>query len=288
MTMRIVTAMFDSRAAAQAAADELLRDSSLGRPVVEVLPAEGATDDASSPHQESGFLGALKSLFLPEEDRNAYAEGLRRGGIMVSAKIEEACFDRAADILERHGAFDLEAQEGSWKRQGTTGHNAADKSAAPTTGTSAPTAGTAIGSAQEAHIPVVEERLQVGKREVERGRVRVRSYIVETPVEEQVTLHEQHVSVDRRAVDRPVSAADSDAFRERTIEATETAEEPVVAKEARVTEEVVVRKAAEERVETVHDTVRRTEVEVDDRTSGSTATNTTKGTPSPKPGERTS
>ena len=82
-------------------------------------------------------------------------------------------------------------------------------------------------------------------------------------MQEQVALREERVSVERRPVDRPIAAGD-DAFRERTIEATETAEEAVVAKEARVTEEVVVRKQSEERTQTVSDTVRRTEVEVED------------------------
>ena len=85
-------------------------------------------------------------------------------------------------------------------------------------------------------IPIVEERILVGKRDVERGRVRVRSYVVETPVTEQVTLREEHVDVQRRVVDRPLTDAD-EAFRERVIDATEHAEEAVIAKEARVTEE---------------------------------------------------
>ena len=94
--------------------------------------------------------------------------------------------------------------------------------------------------------------------------MRIRSYVVETPVEEQVALREEHVQqVERRPVAPPVAAGD-DAFRERTVEATERTEEEAVAKEARVTEEVVVRKQAEERTETVSDTVRRTEVEVED------------------------
>jgi uncharacterized protein (TIGR02271 family) len=94
--------------------------------------------------------------------------------------------------------------------------------------------------------------------------VRVRSYVVETPVEEQVALREERVRVERRPADRPVAAGDDALFRERTIEATESTEEVVVSKEARVTEEMAVRKTAEERTETVSDTVRRTEVEVED------------------------
>jgi stress response protein YsnF len=100
--------------------------------------------------------------------------------------------------------------------------------------------------------------------------VRVRSYVVETPVTEQVTLRDEHVDVHRRAVDRPVTDADR-LFEERTIEAVETDEEAVVAKEARVTEELVIQKGSTERVETVQDTVRHTEVEVDD-TTGTTRT----------------
>ncbi len=115
-------------------------------------------------------------------------------------------------------------------------------------------------------IPLVEERLTVGKREVKHGRVRIRSCAVETPVEEQVRLREEHVHVERRAVDRPATDADR-LFEERALEATETAEEAMVQKEARVREEVTLRKEATERTETVHDTVRRTEVEIeDDRT----------------------
>jgi uncharacterized protein (TIGR02271 family) len=122
----------------------------------------------------------------------------------------------------------------------------------------------------EASIAVVEERLQVGKREVGRGSVRVRSYIVETPVEEQVILHQEHVEVERRTVDRPLVDAAQASFADRTIEATETSEEVVVSKDARIKEEVVVQKTADDRTETVSDTVRHTEVEVeDDRVSGS-------------------
>ena len=104
--------------------------------------------------------------------------------------------------------------------------------------------------------------------------MRVRSYVVETPVQEQVALRQEHVDVERRTVNRPVTEADEALFRERTIEATETSEEAVVAKEARVKEELVVRKDAEERVQTVQDTVRRTEVEVEDdrRAAGTAAT----------------
>jgi uncharacterized protein (TIGR02271 family) len=134
----------------------------------------------------------------------------------------------------------------------------------------------------------MEERLRVGKREVAGGAVRVRSYVVERPVEEQVRLHEERVAVERRPVDRAATDADLAAFQERTIEARATSEEAVVGKEARVVEEIGVRKEATERTETVRDTVRSTKVEVEDAskvvpgatTTGVTGTGKT-GTPNP-------
>jgi uncharacterized protein (TIGR02271 family) len=119
----------------------------------------------------------------------------------------------------------------------------------------------------ETVVPVAAEHLEVGKRTIDRGSVRVHSHVVETPVEEQVQLREETVQVERRPVDRPVGDV-SNAFQERSIEVRETVEEPVVAKTARVTEEVVISKNVEERVQTVSDTVRRTEVEVEDTRAG--------------------
>jgi len=118
-------------------------------------------------------------------------------------------------------------------------------------------------------IPVVEEELKVGKREVQRGGVRVYSRIVETPVNESIGLREEHVSVERHPVNQPISTADSTAFKEQSIELRETAEEAVVQKSARVVEEVVVGKEVTQRQEQIHDTVRHTEVEVESLGAGS-------------------
>jgi stress response protein YsnF len=100
--------------------------------------------------------------------------------------------------------------------------------------------------------------------------VRVRSYVIERPVSESVNLHSETVQVERRPVDRAIGAGE-DAFQERTIEAQATSEEAVVAKEARVTGEVLVRKEGSDRTETVKDKVRSTKVDVDDeRRTGTT------------------
>jgi uncharacterized protein (TIGR02271 family) len=120
-----------------------------------------------------------------------------------------------------------------------------------------------------AAIPVVQEQLKVGKREVSRGGVRVYSRVVETPVNESVGLREEHVNVERRPVNEPISGADATAFKEQSIEMRETAEEAVVEKSARVVEEVMINKEVTQREQQIHDTVRHTEVEVEQLGAGS-------------------
>lgn len=126
-----------------------------------------------------------------------------------------------------------------------------------------------VGTNGETVIPIVEEELEVGKRQVQSGGAHIRTGVTETPVEQTVNLREEHVAVNRHAVNQPVTDA-ATAFKEQNFEMTETDEVPVVSKQVRVVEEVVVGKTATERTETVHDTVRRTDVEVEDLTDGGT------------------
>ncbi|MFC4932891.1 YsnF/AvaK domain-containing protein [Massilia sp. GCM10023247] len=146
-------------------------------------------------------------------------------------------------------------------------------SAASTSGSSM--TGSALTGSQQRDttktaIPVVQEQLKIGKREVQRGGVRVYSRVVETPVDESIGLREEHVNVERRTVDQPISGADATAFKEQSIEMRETAEEAVVEKSARIVEEVTINKEVSQREQQIHDTVRHTEVEVE-QLGGNTA-----------------
>ncbi len=242
-----------------------------------------------------GLLGALVDVGVPEDEANYYAEGVRRGGVLVSLRAEDAMVDRVVSILERHNAVDVQRRAEEWRREGwtrfdptaqpykhdnlqqqsnvtsTASQTPSARTASATTGTAAITRAqssvggakpTAVGERERA-IPVVAEELQVGKRAVNRGGVRVFSRVVETPVEEHVQLRDERVTVERRPVSRNATAGDTAAFKEDVIEVRETDEEAVVAKQARVVEEVGVRKDVEQRTETVRDTVRRTEVGVE-------------------------
>jgi uncharacterized protein (TIGR02271 family) len=292
MTTRTITALFEGAAEAERAADQLAAVGISRDAVSIVRQDEGAAATRTAEQPEGGgFFAALADLFMPDEDRYTYAEGIRRGGVLLTASVDDALADEAIRVLDDAGAVDLDTRASEWRASGWRGYEpTAGAGAAPRTGglgesvaygadtgavapgtTSGATAGTRseglrTGATEgETAIPVVEEQLRVGKREVGRGSVRVRSYVVERPVEEQVNLREERVTVDRRPVDRPVEPGEA-AFQERTIEASETREEAVVDKTARVTEEVVVDKDVDERTETVRDTVRKTEVEVDDTT----------------------
>jgi len=288
MTERTITAMYDTKGAAESARDDLV---ALGVPSAEVTirgtedGGSGATS-TSSATEDKGFWSSLADLFAPDEDRYTYAEGVRRGGYLLTARVPEGLEDQAADALERHDPVDLDQRVESWRQEGWTGYPAG----ATSTDAGAATAGvvsgaselrrsdfgaggsgaaTAPNAAGEEVIQAAEEQLRVGKREVGRGGVRVRSYVTERPVEEQVELQQERVTVERRPVDRELAPGEA-AFQERSIEAVERGEEAVVSKTARVTEEIGLRKDIERETETVRDTVRKQEVEVEDeRAAGS-------------------
>jgi stress response protein YsnF len=118
----------------------------------------------------------------------------------------------------------------------------------------------------EERIPVVEEELRIGKRSLVRGGARVHSYMEEVPVTETIELLEERTSIERRPVNRRLSEeeiAASGLLQDRVVEVAQMREEAIVTKEAFVREELVVKKTVEKRVEQVHETVRRTAVEVE-------------------------
>ena len=109
-------------------------------------------------------------------------------------------------------------------------------------------------------ISLGEEVLEVGKRTENRGTVSVRRFVVETPVEREVTLQRERVVVERR---RPANdSITGEVLTELTVEIIETDEVATVSKRQRLREEIVIRTERTERVETVKDTLRRDEVEI--------------------------
>lgn len=255
---RTVTALFDNASAAAKARQHLI-DADVPASAIDVIGDGQSMKD----EKKGGFFSGLKNLFVSDEDREVYKRGIERGHVLLSVRADEDKLDSVIAKLDASDAIDIDTAD--WARSGSsmTAPGAMGSSAAGAT-TTAPMASTTTSTPidDEARIPIVEEQLVVGKRAVDKGGARVRTYVVETPVSEDVRLREERVSVERVPVNERVSDPDA-LFREQTIEVSGIAEEAVVGKEARVVEEVVVRKNVGERVEQVSDTVRRTEVEVD-------------------------
>jgi stress response protein YsnF len=204
------------------------------------------TDDTYQ--EEDGISRFFNNLFGNDEQSRYYSEVTRRSSCLVTVHAqsdEEA--HRAASILDDYGAVDVDDRAAEYgfniehhdKNRGTD-------------------------SNETRSIPIIEEEMHVGKREVETGKVTIRSRIINKPVEETLRLRRVSVSVERKPVNRPATEQEMKNFREDEREITEKTEVPVVNKEARVVEEVKLKKQVDEKEETVRDNVRKTEVDVDE------------------------
>jgi uncharacterized protein (TIGR02271 family) len=232
--LRTAIGLYDDQAAAQRAI-AALTSSGFARNNIDILTLDDRDDEPK-----------LKRLGqnIPQPDINVYLEGVRRGGALITVSAPDADAARAAEILKRTGTVDIDAKAAELSK---TNSNMQLRAYAPT----------------DPVIEVVEESLEVGKRQVERGRMRLYSKVSERDVAKDISLRDETISVQRRAVDRPVSAADASLFQERSFEMTETDEEAVVSKSARVVEEVVLTKELVDQMQTVHGTVRRTDVGIE-------------------------
>jgi uncharacterized protein (TIGR02271 family) len=269
--MQTAICSFDSRAEAERAADLLvergLRRDFLYTKAGPSRPTD-STGTSAGDQRSPGFFQRLFSELFGDEDAatkaSHYDDAVARGETVLIVDIAD---DRELEIVRGvmgtlGGSIDVEGSRGPAAPDG------AGREAMPLVAGARETASTSEGSTV---LPVVEEELQVGKRTVVSGGVRVVKRIVETPVSEAIRLIEERAVIERRPVDRAATEADFAAFGDGTLEVRERTEEPVVAKAARVVEEVVVGKEVRERDETVSDSVRRTDVEIEPIGSAETA-----------------
>jgi uncharacterized protein (TIGR02271 family) len=234
-------------------------------PVIAAGPIVGALAGAGAGAVAGGVLGALVDLGIPEETANVYAEGVRRGGTLVYATVDEAKADQAASIMNRFNPVDINERSRDWR---TNKWNRFDPKSKEMTSNEIEQERTRYASDipvtgdRGVDIPVVEEEVRVGKRQVDKGGVRINTFTTEREVRKDVNLRDEHVNVERRPVDRPATEADFNTFKEGSMELRETTEEPVVEKRPRVVEEVHVDKDVDEHTHTVSETARRKDVDV--------------------------
>ena len=308
----LIVAVFDTAAHADAAETDLQSKAIVpstairryapgdpGSPHISQTTAETASPRLETPrHEGGGFFSWLfgeETEHTSHEDRALYDEHVNAGRIIIS--VRAADHQEAAAImrvLEGHSPTEVEAQPSGTdlSSSSTTSTIRSEPEAGVSTereaGVSAAAArpSTTSDTTREEVIPLAEEQLEVGKRVVDRGTTRIRRYVVEKPVEAQVNLRDETTTIERRAPSSSASAPAAGAFEDRVVEVHETSEQPMVSKTPQVVEEVVVHREATDRTETVKDTVRREEVEVDKATTTehaadhpSTTTTTTHSTP---------
>jgi len=289
-----VIGIFDNESEARRAVDNLV-ERGFTRNSIDISD-RSSSDYSTRKHDDDDSIGGFfRSLFGSDnDDSRKYSTVASRSCVVTVHAQSSDEAERAAEILDEYGAVDVDERASQF---GNTTSNFTDTT---TTGAAytadrfdadtnrfdadrfrdrdvVDTDRTDIDRTNldrtnldrrdivdsETSLPIIEEQVNIGKRVVETGGVRLRSRIIEKPVEESLRLREEHVRVERHPVNRPASEADINSFREGTIEMTERTEVPVVNKEARVVEEVSLNKDVEEREETVRDTVRRTDVEVE-------------------------
>lgn len=282
MADHTIVAVYDTAASAEAAVRALeaanVPSSAISRHSQQGSLSGSATTAAPAAGEERGFWSSLFGS-EPDHDTAVYDRSMASGSTVVSVRVPEDHHESVAAILESHNPIDLDERAESY---GLTSGSATGVSSslgmsgssigAATGLTTGAATGATAATTKDGVIQLAEESLQVGKRAVAGGTTRIRRYVVSTPVEKDISLHSERVVVERHPVAGTATTGTAD-FTDRTIEMTETEEQAVVSKTARVVEEVAVRKEASERVETVKDTVRRQEVEIE-TVPGQTATAT--------------
>src|SRR5215469_9397796 len=245
-----VVSLYDTTDKAKAALN-VLKNSGIDTSDVSLLDRN--TLGTGIDHQHVGLWRRLFGENVWEHEAAVYGDTLRRGGAVLAVRGPKERTGKIMSILDAHKPVDVH------ERAEKIGADVPIEAKALVT---APGTAAAAGADKDEVMRLAEEQINIGKRAFETGTTRVRRFVTERPVEEQVNLHEEHAKVVRRAVTDPNYIADID-WSDKEYTVTETAERPVINKTARVVEEVAVGKEGSDRTETVRDTVRRQQAEIE-------------------------
>jgi hypothetical protein len=189
------------------------------------LSNDGASSTAAGSGEgaeEGWFDWLFGSDDVPEEERSWYGENLSNGRAALSVRLtSQQETSRVEQILEAEGALEVDrddAMASGLTRSAQIGSESAGSAQRSSAGA-------------EEVIPVVKEELAVSKRTQETRR-RIRTHVIERPVQEQVRLQDETVIVERRPVTGNQAAPNGD-LSEREFEVIERHEEPIVEKRAR-------------------------------------------------------
>jgi len=269
-----------TRSSEQAASDRL-RLSAMDAADTGRVAASGPIATALAQRQ-AGLVATLRNAGVSPALAEHYATAVREGETLESVLVEDQDADRVAEIMKRYAARagnggqqlpESQRQPGTVERakeavaeklgrvenkiEEKREEKREEKQEQRTRG------GTVERETEDRYIPVMREELQVGKREIERGAVHVDVRVVERPVNEHITLREEHVYIERRPADR-VPRPEEAQFRGGQLDMIERGEEAVVSKQVRVVEEIRLQKRVTEREEVISDKLRSTDVNIDE------------------------
>src|SRR5215475_720066 len=213
--------------------------------------------------KEAGLWHRLFGRDVHQHEAAVYGQTIEEGGVVVSARVLDSEVAHAIAILDLHRPVDVHDRAITAGIAAPAHVEAVEKKldAVPLAAAQQVALPAKVAETNDQVLRLAEEQLQVGKQMVESGRTRVRRFVTERPVSADVTLHEEHAEVLRRAITDPKYVGTVD-WADQEIEAIETAEHALVSKTARIVEEVSLKKIGADRVETVHDKIRRQEVEI--------------------------
>jgi stress response protein YsnF len=227
-------------------AGRILLNNGFSNSDIDISTREGEQNENKVRHDDNSVSGFFNNLFGDNDESRNYSTVAKNHTVLTVHCSSDEEANRVARILDDNGAIDVNERAKQYNSGNYSRPTGSDRS-----------------TTSSESIPIIEESMDVGKREVESGKVRLRSRIINKPVEKHLRLRSEHIDIERNRVNRPASEADLKNFKEGTIEATETREEPMVRKEARVVEEVKLNKRVEHEDKTIKENVRKTDVDVE-------------------------
>jgi uncharacterized protein (TIGR02271 family) len=256
MSYEKIVTLFDTAEHAEVAKSNLAK-AGFSTSDMSMVSTDGLPKSAAA-LREPGLWHRLFGSDIEQHEAEVYGKAVETGGVVLTLRAADADVPKAMGILNQHNIVDVQ------DRAVAAGvlPKAEAVPAAAVVAAAVPAKPLITDVSKDQVLRLAEEQLNVGKKLVEQGTTRIRRFVTEKPVEANVTLHEEHAQVVRRAVSDPSYVQDID-WSDTTVEVLETAEQAVVSKSSHIAEEVVVGKTGSDHVETIKDTVRRQQVEVE-------------------------
>jgi len=232
--MKTVIGLFDEKNEAMRAYSALAHEG-YAQADLDILTSDDSDDRPKLAHMRE---------WIPEPDVTTYLEGVKHGGTIITANVADSAATRAAEIMSGYKMVNIKDRASE-----LTKTRSDLKLSDP--------------AKNDNVLEVIEEQLEVGKESVERGRMRIYNVLSEREVSQDIGLRDETIRVNRRPANRAVKI-DPDLFKPRSFEMIETDEIAKVGKTARVIEEVSLGKEVAQKVQTIKETLRRQDVQVEE------------------------